>query len=137
MVSPKDHFSRLQEKQATGIATVVSRMALDDAIIKPKSSAQWTYERLVKHIQEFEANLDEDHEIGARLVSFGSDLKFHIEDMGYHGPDIITFYGKNDLGEDVQLIQNVSQLSVLLVAMKKVDEKPKRIGFMLEEKTDE
>lgn len=137
MVSPKDHFYRLQEKQATGIATVVSQNALEDAIIKPKSSAQWTYERLANYIQKFEANLDEDHEIGARLVSFGSDITFHVDNIGYHGPDIITFFGKNDLGEDVQLIQNISQLSVLLVAMKKVGEKPKRIGFKFEDKTSE
>ena len=99
--------------------------------------AAWTYERLVKYIKEFEENLDNEHEIGARLVSFGQNVTFHIENMGYHGPDIITFYGKNEKGEDLQLIQNISQLSVLLIAVKKLEEKPNRIGFLLEKKMKE
>jgi Family of unknown function (DUF6173) len=97
----------------------------------PKSSAEWTYERLVLYIRDFEKNLDEEHEIGARLVSFGSELVFNIEYIGYHGPDIIAFSGKNKDGLPLQLIQHVSQLSVLLVAMKKTGEKAKRIGFQL------
>mgnify|MGYP006286197167 CR=1 FL=1 len=93
--------------------------------------AQWTHERLAKYIVEFEAELDKDHEIGARLVSFGQNIAFHIDDIGYHGPDIVTFYGTDENGQRVQLIQNIAQLSVLLVAMKKVGEKANRIGFKL------
>lgn len=93
--------------------------------------ARWTYTRLAEYIQDFESHLDEDHEIGARLVSFGSTVIFHIQTIGYYGPDIITFDGVNDDGEVVKLIQNISQLSVLLVAMKKLHEKPRRIGFEL------
>jgi hypothetical protein len=96
--------------------------------------ARWMYERLKKYIKEFEAGLDEDHEVGARLVSFGHALTFHVMDMGYHGPDIITFYGKNDSGEDVQLIQHTSQLSVLLVAVNKQSAQPRRIGFVLDQR---
>ncbi|MCK4349948.1 MAG: hypothetical protein KAX13_03775, partial [Candidatus Krumholzibacteria bacterium] len=93
--------------------------------------AKWTYERLAKYIQEFESSLDDNHEIGARLVSFGTKIVFHIENIGYHGPDIITFYGIDDSGQNVQLIQNISQLSVLLVAVKKTGKEPRRIGFSL------
>jgi len=96
--------------------------------------AEWTYKRIIEYIIDFESNLDDEHEIGARLVSFGSELTFHIQDMGFYGPDIITFYGINNQGEEVQLIQNISQLSVLLVTMKKIGEKPKRIGFILQNK---
>jgi hypothetical protein len=92
--------------------------------------ARWTYERLGEYIQDFEADLDDGHEIGARLVSFGSVVTFHVDDVGYFGPDIISVCGKDDNGQSVQLIQNVAQLSVLLVAMKKRQEKPRRIGFI-------
>jgi uncharacterized protein DUF6173 len=95
--------------------------------------AESTCKRLSAFIMEFEAKLDQDHEIGARLVSFGSAVEFHIEDIGYRGFDIITFTGINKAGERVQLIQNISQLSVLLIAMKKAGEKPRRIGFVLPE----
>ena len=98
--------------------------------------ARWTYKRLAEYIRDFEEELDDDHEIGASLVSFGSNVLFHIEDMGYCGPDIIAFYGLNDKGERVQLIQNIAQLSVLLVAVKKLGEKARRIGFILVERSD-
>jgi hypothetical protein len=100
------------------------------------NDAEWMYKRLVEFIKDFEAQLDDDHEIGARLVSFGQNVTFHIDDMGYYGPDIITFYGKNESQQYVQLIQHISQLSVLLVAMEKVADKPRRIGFALWEKLD-
>ena len=96
--------------------------------------ARWMFERLATYIKQFESRLDEEHEIGARLVSFGANLSFHIEDMGYFGPDMIVFYGKNEKGEPVQLIQHTSQLSVLLVAVRKQDARPRRIGFILDEK---
>jgi hypothetical protein len=99
--------------------------------------AKWTYERLGKYIQAFEAELDDEHEIGARLVSFGTAVTFHIESMGYHGPDIIAFYGKNDQNEAVQLIQHTSQLSVLLVAMKRKADVPRRIGFLFDKENSE
>ena len=92
--------------------------------------AQWTYERLGEYIQDFESGLDDEHEIGARLVSFGSVVTFHVDDVGYFGPDIISLSGKDENGQAVQLIQNVAQLSVLLVAMKKRQEEPRRIGFI-------
>ncbi|GHO99533.1 hypothetical protein KSF_095810 [Reticulibacter mediterranei] len=97
--------------------------------------AAWMYERLGKYIQEFEAELDNDHEVGARLVTFGQVTTFHIESMGYHGPDMITFYGISDTLGRVQLIQHISQLSVLLVAMEKRQEKPRRIGFLWDKET--
>ena len=103
----------------------------DDVTVNP---AKWTYERLAEYIKTFEANLDEEHEIGARLVSFGQTLTFHIDNIGYYGPDIITFYGTDLDGQAVQLVQHTSQLNILLKAVKKQSDKPRRIGFVLEEK---
>lgn len=94
--------------------------------------AEWAYERLVRSINDFEQKLDNDHELGGRLVNFGSNLTFHIEDLGYWGPDFVKFYGKNDDGLPLELIQHISQVNVLLVALKKVSDKPpRRIGFKL------
>jgi hypothetical protein len=100
----------------------------------PDNPARWMFDRLAAYIKQFEARLDQEHEIGARLVSFGHNLTFHIEDMGYFGPDMIVFYGKNDQGEPVQLVQHTSQLNVLLVAVRKQQDRPRRIGFVLDEK---
>ena len=110
---------------------VMPTITMPDSVINP---AKWTYTRLVDYIKNFESKLDNDHEIGAKLVSFGQSITFHIQDMGYYGPDIISFNGTNDQGEKLQLIQHISQLSVLLIGMKKQNETPRRIGFILDEK---
>jgi hypothetical protein len=108
---------------------------LIESFRRSRNPSEWTYDRLTEYICEFEKSLDENHEIGARLVSFGNSVVFHIDDMGYYGPDIITFYGVDSSGQKVQLIQNTSQLSILLVAMKKLGERPRRIGFLLNERS--
>lgn len=101
-------------------------------------AAEAMFNRIVAYIREFEANLDKEHEIGARMVSFGDTVQFHIVDMGYWNPDIVTFDGLDEAGRRMKLIQNVSQLNVLLVAMpKRVEhDEPRRIGFVLEKKAD-
>jgi hypothetical protein len=107
-------------------------------VVSPDRAAEATFNRIVAYIREFETNLDKDHEIGARMVSFGDTVQFHIVDMGYWNPDIVTFDGLDDAGRRMKLIQNVSQLNVLLVAMpKRIDhEEPRRIGFVLENKAE-
>ena len=56
-----------------------------------------------------------------------------IEGMGYFDPDIITFYGSDGSGARTQLVQHVSQLSVMLRALpkQKPEAEPNRIGFRL------
>ena len=97
-----------------------------------KSPAQWAYERVIMYIQNFEKQLDNDHEVGLGLTS-GNTGVIRIEGLGYYDPDIITYYGVNSSGVKTQLIQHVSQLNVSLVASPKhIDQpEPKRIGFRL------
>ena len=89
------------------------------------------HHRLINWINDFHKSLDDEHEVGARLVNFGQSVTFHIEDISYWNPSLISFIGKNDQGEPVELVQHVSQISILLVAMKREKiEQPKRpIGF--------
>ncbi len=48
-------------------------------------------------------------------------------------PDVITFYGRDAAGSKTQLVQHVSQLSVILRALPKpaAQAEPERIGFQL------
>lgn len=104
-----------------------------DLVRPPKDHnlADEFHHRLINWINDFHKSLDDEHEVGARLVNFGQAVTFHVEDIGYWNPSLISFHGKNELGEPVELIQHVSQISILLVAMKRENiEKPKRpIGF--------
>ena len=72
---------------------------------------------------------------GAVAMGFaGSDAGVvSIEGLGYYDPDILTFYGSDEAGLKMQLIQHVSQLSVMLQARPKAhpDDAPRRIGFRL------
>jgi hypothetical protein len=99
--------------------------------------AQWMYERLVKQIIVFERNLSPEEEIGGRFVTAPRDGAIHIADIGYWNPDMIIFYGEDADGRKIELLQHHSQVSVLLCAMPKEKDKPRRIGFILEQRLKE
>lgn len=116
-----------------------ARLAPDGSIIKPakpedgpKSAARWAYERLILYIQNFEKQLDNEHEVAMGFAGDSSGV-IKIEGMGYFDPDIITFYGSDPTGTKTQLIQHVTQLSVMLRALPKqvAAAEPERIGFRL------
>lgn len=102
--------------------------------VEQKSPAHWAYERLIMYIKNFEEQLDNEHEIAMGFVGDGAGV-LRIEGLGYYDPDIITFYGSDGTGSKTQLIQHVSQLSVMLRALPKrtAAEAPNRIGFRLEQ----
>jgi len=97
-----------------------------------KSHAQWAYERLILYIQNFEKTLDAEQEVAMGFAGGDAGI-LRIEGMGYFDPDIVTFYGSDPAGAKTQLVQHVSQLSVILRAVPKPSEHSTatRIGFRL------
>ena len=89
---------------------------------------------MILYIQNFEEQLDNEHEIAVGFAG-GTAGVLRIEGIGYFDPDIVTFYGTDEFGAKTQLIQHVSQLGVTLRALPKrsTEEEPKRIGFRLAE----
>lgn len=89
------------------------------------------YNRLVRLINDFNKSLDDNHEVGARLVNFGQTITFHIENIGFWNPSLICFNGYTENGDPIELIQHVTQISILLMKMKRLTtSEPKRpIGF--------
>ncbi len=107
----------------------------DSVVQKPvdqKSPAEWAYERLILYIQNFEKQLDNEHEIAMGFTG-GDAGVLRIEGMGFFDPDMVTFYGTDSMGAKNQLVQHVSQLNVMLRALPKEvqAEAPNRIGFRL------
>lgn len=96
------------------------------------------YRILIEYIKEFDEQLDQEHEVGIQLVSFGHSIQFAVRDIGYCNPKLITFVGELEDGSKVQLVQHVNQLSFLLLAVpRKNPEKPKYpLGFCLDKQTD-
>lgn len=97
-----------------------------------KTPAEWAYERIILYIQNFEEQLDSDHEIGMGFAG-GEVGSIRIQGVGFFAPDLITFYGVDEGGAKTQLVQHVSQLNVMLKAARKLreDAAPNRIGFNL------
>ncbi|MEM0976999.1 MAG: DUF6173 family protein [Pseudomonadota bacterium] len=105
--------------------------------LSQKSAAEWAYDRVALYIQNFEKTLNADQEVGMGFA--GSDAgMLRIEGMGYFAPDMITFYGRDPMGKQMQLIQHVSQLNVMLVAEPRpvTEDEPNRIGFQLRGEVD-
>ena len=98
-----------------------------------ENPAKWLYKRLVKIINDFEEKLTNDYQAGAKLVSFSGQV-FAINDIGYSGNDLIIFSGHDQNGSALQLVQHITQVNLLLVAVLRTDDtsKPRRkIGFAI------
>lgn len=127
---------RLYEMHSDPEQTNATDQELPPAMTKEpaaqKSPAQWAYERTVLYLKNFEEQLDGDHEIAMGFAGDDAGV-LKIEGMGYFDPDIVTFYGTDPTGSRMQLVQHVSQLSVLFRALPKQtpDAAPRRIGFRL------
>ena len=108
--------------------------ALADGLRMRDNPAEWAFVRLSRLIQDYEAKLDKDEEVAARIVGLPGEGTMQIDDIGFWGPDMILFFGKTDQGRPVRLVQHYAQMNVLLTARPKPSEQPaRRIGFRLEE----
>ena len=112
--------------------------ALSRQPVEEKSEAQWAYERLILYIRNFESQLDARHEIAMGFAGGEAGI-LRIEGLGYFDPDIVTFYGQDEDGQKMQLVQHVTQLNVALRAVPRAqpEEPARRIGFRLSREWDE
>lgn len=100
-------------------------------------AAEEVFNHLLARVQEFQANLPEHHELGIQLANFGGERALHVRGMGFRNPSIIEFYGLLDGDRQVTVVQHVSQLNFLLIAVPPVPEQaPYRIGFGAELRPD-
>lgn len=98
------------------------------------SKADYSYEVILERIKDFEDGLDNEHEVAVKLASFGQALTLSVTDIGYSNPSTLIFHGY--VGDQpATLIQHMSQLNFLLVAVKKSDPEkpPRRIGFSVDQ----
>lgn len=130
----KDSHSRRMQRSASRLelpALIGPQLSPSD-IYAGQNLASEFYSRLAKWIGDFDKSLDQEFEVGIRLVSFGQSFTFHLTDMDYWNPSLIAFIGVTDDESPVKLIQHVSQISILLLKMKRrnPDEKKRPIGFL-------
>lgn len=90
------------------------------------------FELIKKYIEEFEASLDTEHEVGVMLTNFGQSVVMQVTEIGYEESVMLVFKGYVN-GKLSTLIQHINQLSFLLTSIDREEpEKPKRkIGFRI------
>ena len=104
---------------------------VDLAALGKANVASEFHKRLMAMVSQFDTNLDQAHEVGVQLVTFGQTVTFHVTEIGYQNPSLITFAGVLENGDPVMLIQHVSQISFLLTKLpRKIQTSRKRCsGF--------
>jgi len=103
-------------------------------ISRDYTCADFKYEILKEEIEAFQSELSEEYDVMVQLTSFGSQMIMQVTNIGYQNPDVLFFYGFCN-GQKAQLIQHISQLSFMLLSIKKEEpnRKPNRIGFIVKE----
>lgn len=91
-----------------------------------KSIPEYAYEALVREIERFQEALSDEMEVG--IVANGAGLTIHVESLRFSG-QMIVFSGVNSEGLQARLIQHYTQANVQMVAVKKLADEPRRIGF--------
>ena len=88
------------------------------------------FEILKKYIQDFEASLDTEHEVGIMLTNFGQSILMQVTKVTYEYPVLMVFKGYVN-GKEATLLQHINQLNFMLTSIDKEPDKPKRkIGFV-------
>lgn len=88
--------------------------------VRNYSLADYQYELLCSYIKEFQEGLDDEHEVGLQLASFGQSITLEVTNIGYSNPSLIHFYGYCN-GSKAHLIQHINQLNFLLISIPKSD----------------
>lgn len=85
------------------------------------------YKRLREFVENFQRPLDHEHEAWMHV----GGVTVRPDHIGFSNPSLIVFKGELESGEPFLLVEHVSQLSVLVYAVKREHpEQPKKpIGF--------
>lgn len=92
-----------------------------------KVAATTIYNKMIK----FQKELDNTHDIALSLVQFGASMTVFVDGVGYSGYNLVVFYGTDVVGNKVELIQHINQLSFILISCpKEVEMEKRKIGFV-------
>ena len=100
-------------KPVTSEKTPEESAALAEGLHQTDNPAEWAFVRLSRLIKEFESRLDPDDEVGVRGVGMPGDGVLMIHDLGFWGPDLLMFFGRDPGGEPVTRLQHVTRLKVV------------------------
>jgi hypothetical protein len=130
--STSDHAGKGErEEGGTGGTSRVHELHdLHDLSLGDAPLATGVLDRLLRWIGDFESELDDSAEVGARLVSYGDIFTMHLTDISYWSPQLVRFAGFDAEGRPMQVIQHVSQINLLLLKLPALGDSPIRIGIV-------
>lgn len=96
----------------------------------PPSIGEQSFDDIKRELEAFELTLNPDEEVGAWLASFGTSVQITVRAVAHAG-EYFRFEGVSSDGQQVSLLQHRSQVSLLLLKVKRDPEQPaRRIGFL-------
>lgn len=98
-------------------------------VMNGRKDAGIIFNHLMYRVKAFQSGLKENEELGIRVANFGVAAEIHVRQIAFKDPNVIEFFGVDPDGNEVALIQHISQLSFMLSALKPIEEKPFRMGF--------
>lgn len=103
---------------------------LNEIIYREKNPNIRAVETLNVIIAEFESRLTNETDLGAYIAGAASPV--HIVRITSRNPHMLVFDGINEDGDEIVAIQHFSQLNIQLVKLKKREESPYRVGFIVQ-----
>lgn len=82
--------------------------------------ASYQQEIILKTIRDFETKLDHEHEVALKLCHFGETITLIATSITSANPSLLIFEGYVN-GQPARLVQHISQLNFLLMAVVKTD----------------
>lgn len=122
-------FINYQPPVMPDIAGMMHRERERQAENAGRYDAEEIFKHLMLRVKQFQSKLSDKEEIGLQLANFGLAAQIHIRSIGYKNPNLIEFHGVNANEDEVTLVQHISQLNFMLIAVKPIEEEPYRIGF--------
>lgn len=123
---------KMPEIPTFSIPEIPTLSAIDPALfeIVDPSQAETQFKIIMDTIKQFEVRIDDEHEVAIKVTMLGGTNMFSISEIDFFEPSTIHYKGWVN-GQPAELLQHVSQMNFLLLAVPKaVPEKPKAaIGF--------
>jgi hypothetical protein len=108
---------------------LASISSLANTHVTPPNMAKYAVDAVYKEILDFEASLDDNHEMGMSIVGGPAGVCLHVREIYRYGTDKLVFDGMNSDGSPLRLMQHLSQLNFLMISTKKIGQTAARIGF--------
>jgi Family of unknown function (DUF6173) len=131
-----ERLSLMAEPAAIAPLPTISIRSLAETVADGQNVAKRMCQVLADDIVAFEQKLNPSEEVGARIVGAPDGSAFHIEGMRWRTWEMIGFTGRTAEGRPVQVLQHVSQVNVMLVALPTQGHEGRRIGFLLRQQNE-